>query len=90
MTKLIQQLSFSSSSYNYETASIEPEYPAKKLNSLSNEEERGKWKDVVRWLEGEWVTGTLSHWMNVNSRNCYFKPVFCESVVLHQSSQPLS
>ncbi|GBP59972.1 hypothetical protein EVAR_84472_1 [Eumeta japonica] len=48
------------------------------------------------WMEGgcgvmEWklAIGTLTHWTKCNNGNCYFTSVFCENMVLHQSSWPL-
>ncbi|GBP13160.1 hypothetical protein EVAR_93121_1 [Eumeta japonica] len=47
---------------------------------------RKEWTDGERrrLIEEEWATVSLIHCTKCNSGNCYFRPVFCESVVLHQ------
>ncbi|GBP23148.1 hypothetical protein EVAR_13170_1 [Eumeta japonica] len=34
-------------------------------------------------MEREWATETLINWTRSNHGNCYFTPVFCESLVLY-------
>ncbi|GBP44840.1 hypothetical protein EVAR_75709_1 [Eumeta japonica] len=54
---------------------------------LMKRKEGGEWKN---WVQGggKWVTEIFTHWKKRNTGGCY-SSVFCESVVLLRSRQPI-